>query len=429
MRPSRLRPRALILFLLSFAPALRASDCSGLAQLSLPHVTVVTAAPVEAGDFTPPYGNTLHKLPPFCRFAGVLKPSADSYIRFEVWLPASGWNGKFLGAGNGGFAGAIDYGALGRNITHGYATAGTDTGHEASTVDASWAYHHPEKVIDFGYRALHLTVADAKIIIQNFYGRQPNHSYFDACSDGGREALMEAQRFPEDFDGILAGAPANYWTHLLAGGLKAIVQMPHDPAAYLSATKIPTIQKAALAACDKSDGLKDGIISNPEKCRFDPSVLLCKGVEDSACLTASEIESLKQIYSGAHDKNGGLIFPGLLPGAEEGPIGWSRWVTGEGPGTGLGNGFAENYFRYMVFEDPSWNPLTAGVDEAVHLADTKTAKALNAVDPDLSRFRARNGKLILYHGWNDPGISPWNTVNYFNTVEKRMGKDTVSGFV
>ena len=421
---------ALFAVVLSSAGAsLRAYDCDGLARISLPAVSAVTAQNVNAGDFAPPYGDTLHKLPAFCRFAAVIRPSDDSYIRFEVWMPQSGWNGRLLAAGNGGFAGSIDYGALGRNIGHGYATAATDTGHEGAAVDASWAFHHPEKVIDFGYRALHLTIENANSVIRAFYGKTPDHSYFDACSDGGREALMEAQRYPEDFDGILAGAPANFWTHLLGAGLAGVGEMLENPVSYVSSTKLPAIQAAALAACDSDDGLKDGIIGDPSNCRFDASVLQCTGVETRRCLTAPQVSALKKLYRGAADDHGKQLFPGLVPGAEDGANGWTNWVTGQGPGISSGMGFAENYFRYIVYEDPKWNSLTARTDESVRAADEKTAQALNATDPDLSRFQARGGKLILYHGWNDPAISPWNTIDYFKSVQNKMGSQMVAKFV
>ncbi|MBV9574534.1 MAG: tannase/feruloyl esterase family alpha/beta hydrolase, partial [Acidobacteriales bacterium] len=213
------------------------ASCEGLSAVTLPNTRITVAQSLPAGTFSPPYGHAIDKLPAFCRVAGLMEPTRDSSIHFEVWLPASGWNEKFLGAGNGGFAGSIDYNAMAGDLKRGYATAATDTGHEADGVDASWAFKHPEKVIDFGYRALHETTAAAKVIIQSFYGRVPQRSYFDACSDGGREALMEAQRFPDDYDGILAGAPANFWTHLLAGGIDVAQGMYGNPAAYLSSVK------------------------------------------------------------------------------------------------------------------------------------------------------------------------------------------------
>ncbi|HXB68270.1 MAG TPA: tannase/feruloyl esterase family alpha/beta hydrolase [Candidatus Acidoferrales bacterium] len=407
------------------APVALVADtaCEALAAAALPHTTM-TAQSVSAGTFAPPYGSPADRLPAFCRVAGVIKPSSDSYIRFEVWLPASGWNGRFLAAGNGGFAGSIDYNSLARNLRRGYATAATDTGHEGDAVDASWAFKHPEKIVDFGYRALHQTVVNAKSLIQAFYTRPAQHSYFDSCSDGGREALMEAQRFPEDFDGILAGAPANYWTHMLASGLDLVQALyGRDPASYISSIKVPAINAAVLAACDAQDGVKDGIVNDPPRCRFDPAVLLCKDVESRDCLTAPEVASLKRLYAGTR------LFPGVMPGGETGGNGWGTWILGAGPGGNSGTLYLENYFRYMVFDDPAWNPLTASADAAAHTADERTGKSLNAIDPDLGRFRARGGKLILYHGWNDPGISPLNTINYYNSVAAAMGAADTESFV
>jgi len=434
MMPAAMRPLAAVLSILfsiaaaSAFPA-TAATCESLSGTNLPNTTITTAQSVPAGTFTPPYGGSLEKMPAFCRVAGVIKPSSDSYIRFEVWLPASGWNGRYLGVGNGGFAGAIDFHAMAGNLKRGFATAATDTGHEGDSVDASWAYKHPEKVIDFGYRGLHETTANAKRIIQAFYSHPPQHAYFDSCSDGGREALMEAQRFPDDFDGILAGAPANFWTHLLAGGLGATHAMFGNPAAYISSTKVPAIGAAVLSACDAQDGVKDGIVNDPTKCHFDPSVLLCKGPDSRSCLTAPQVEALKKLYAGGRTSHGVSIFPGVMPGGETGPGGWSLWMTGQAPGASLGAGFLENYFRYMVFEDPAWNPLTANIDNAEQTADEKTAHALNATDPDLRKFQARGGKLILYHGWNDPAISPLNTINYYNSVLAAMGAAEAAKFV
>jgi len=410
-------------------PALHAASCEDLLNVMLPKAKITVAQAVSAGTFSPPYGPAIDKIPAFCRVAGVSQPTADSYIRFEVWLPASGWNGKFLGVGNGGFAGSIDYSALGRVLKRGYATAATDTGHEADGGDASWAFKHPEKVADFGYRGLHETVKNAKTLIQSFYQEPPRHSYFDACSDGGREALMEAQRFPEDFDGILAGAPANFWTHMLTSGVDITKTIYRNPAGYVSSVKIPAIQAATLAACDAQDGVKDGIINDPSRCRFDPTVLRCKGEESRACLTEAEISSLKKYYAGGRNSHGELIFPGFTPGSEEGPGGWGSWITGPAPGFGAGIMFMENYFRYMVFDDPAWNPVTANVDAAERMADEKTARVLNATDPDLRRFQARGGKLVLYHGWNDPAISPLNTINYYNNVLSKMGAQTAESFI
>lgn len=401
--------------------------CERLSSLALPNIAIAVAQSNPAGAFTPPEGDPLDKLPAFCRIAGVMRPTSDSYIRFEVWMPSEGWNGRFLGAGNGGFAGAIDYRTLGGNLKRNYATAATDTGHEADAPDAAWAFKHPEKVVDFGYRALHETAATAKKIIAEFYGRPPEHSYFDSCSNGGREALMEAQRFPEDFDGILAGAPAYYWTKLLTGGVKVSQELYGNPAAYISNVKVPAIDEAVLKACDEKDGVKDGIVSDPESCHFDPSVLLCQGPETRKCLTAPQVAALKTLYAGSGSAAQG--FPGYLPGSENGAGGWGPWILGPAPGLSYGAGFVDDYFRYVVYEDPAWNVLKTNADEALRAAERKTASVLNATNPDLQRFAERGGKLIIYHGWNDPAISPLYATAYRDSVVKTMGEEKTAAFL
>jgi Tannase and feruloyl esterase len=421
---------ALILIATVVALPARAADCATLLNAKLPDTTITVAQAAPAGKFSPPRGQPVEKLPAFCRVAGVIRPSRDSDIRFEVWLPASGWNGRLLSAGNGGFAGSIDYNAMAGDLRRGYATASTDTGHEADWSDGSWAFHHPEKVADFGYRALHATTQNAKSLIQAFYTRLPEHSYFDSCSNGGREGLMEAQRFPEDFDGILAGAPANAWTDLMANGIDVAQALyGRNPAGYISSTKTPALQAAALAACDGQDAVEDGVISDPLQCHFDPSVLLCQGDDSPSCLTAPQMASAKRIYAGGVNAQGKQVYPGLMPGAEDGPNSWAAWITGTAPGQGAGAIIVENYFRYMVYEDAKWNPLTAKVELIQREANEKTARTLNATDPDLRRFQARGGKLILYHGWNDSAISPLYTVNYYESVIATMGAQTAESFL
>lgn len=391
----------------------------------MPDTTIVSAELVTSGTVAPPYGEALTELPAFCRVTGILRPTADSEIRFEVWLPeAKTWNHRFLGTGNGGFGGSIYYWQLGGNLKRGFATAGTDAGHQGDSEDASWAYKHPEKIKDFGYRALHLTTVRAKQILASYYGEAPAKSYFDECSDGGREALMEAQRFPADYDGILAGAPANDWTHLVAAGVSESQVMLGDPAGYISSLKLPAITGAVLAQCDAQDGVKDGVLNDPRACRFEPETLLCKGADALTCLTVPQVRTLKTLYHGGVDDEGRLIFPGLMPG-DEADL-WKSWVINDGPGVSL---YTQNYFRYMVFDDPKWDALTADPDKALQRADAKTAEALDATDPDLSRFAERGGKLILYHGWNDPAISPLNTIRYYGEMQQKMGAAKTADFV
>jgi Tannase and feruloyl esterase len=307
-------------------------------------------------------------LPPFCRVVGAAHPTADSNIGFEVWIPdAAAWNGKYLQVGNGGFAGSIPYGALATALRRGYATAGIDDGHVAGGTNAAWALGHPEKIIDFGYRALKETTDNAKAIIAALTTTGPTRSYFFGCSDGGREALMEAQRFPQDFDGIIAGAPANFWTHLLAAAAWTQQALLETPASYIAPSKLPAVQAAALAACDHvEDGIQDGIVADPRDCNFDPAGLQCTVADTDACLTAPQVSALKKIYAGPRNpRTGELVHPGYEAGAEAPAASFPAWETGPSLaqiGAALLNQFSVNFFRYMVFDDPhaSAVPVSAG---------------------------------------------------------------------
>jgi len=404
-----------------------AATCESLAGVQLAGTTIAAAQSVSAGAFTPPGASQtglapadFKKLPAFCRVQGVLRPSSDSNIQFEVWLPAAGWNGRYEGLGNGGFAGSIEYSGLGSAVAKGYVVSSTDTGHQGNAIAAQWALDHPEKVTDFGYRAIHETAEKSKALIAAFFGNPPRRSYFSSCSNGGREALMEAQRFPADYDGILAGAPANYWTHLLASAA-AEIQFLNDPASRIPAAKVPAIQAATLAACDAQDGVKDGIIGDPQRCKFDAAQLLCKGADSDSCLTASQVASLQKLYAGTHDSSGKPIFPGRVPGGEVGSNGWALWITGQAPNTSLMFAFGTQFYANMVFEKSAWDYRTFQVDRDTQAADAKLARTLNATDADLKPFRDRGGKLIVYHGWNDPAISPLNSIAYFREVQAKMG--------
>jgi feruloyl esterase len=416
----------LLLAALASSPCLlQAQKCETLKDLRLPDTTITLAQSVTSGEVAD-IGTPLHGLPAFCRVAGVLRPTSDSAIQFEVWIPANDWNGRFLGVGNGGFAGSIGYRQLAGNLQRGYATAGSDAGHAAEAEDASWAYNHPEKIKDFGWRAVHLTAERAKVIVAAYYGKPAAKAYFDSCSDGGREALMEAQRFPEDYDGILAGAPANNWVHMVSSGIDVAQATIGDPRGYISSMKLPAIQRASLAACDALDGVKDGVIADPTQCRFDPQALLCKGDDSIECLTQPQVNSLKKYYRGGMDSRGNVIFPGYLPGDESA---WGDWIVGNGPGSGSGVNYVQNDFRYMVTGDPKWNILTADVDASLQQAMAATASELDSTSPDLASFAARGGKLILYHGWNDPAISPWNSIAYYKSVQQKMGAEQAASFL
>jgi feruloyl esterase len=424
-----MRFAALVIFIACAAVPAIAASCEELAKLALPKATVSSAESVPAGTFQPRSGPPFRDLPAFCRVALVLKPSADSHIEAEVWLPSSGWNGKFQGVGNGGYAGAISFGNMAVELAHGYATASSDTGHHAGGTDAGWALNHPEKIVDFGYRAVHETTAQAKAIIKAFYGEGPKRSYFSSCSNGGRQALMEAQRYPADYDGIVAGAPASYWTHLLSAAVWDVQATTVDPASYIPSRKLPAIQAAALAACDNLDGVKDGVIENPAKCHFDPAPLLCKGEDSDSCLTAPQLAALKKIYAGPRDSSGKQVLPGYSPGGEAGAGGWAPWITGTAPAQSLIFAYGSNFFRNMVYNDPSWDYKTFTVDRDVKAADEKMARILNATDTDLKKFQDRGGKLILYHGWSDAAIPALATVDYYQGVIEKMGAQEAAGFV
>jgi tannase/feruloyl esterase len=345
------------------------------------------------------------------------KPTSDSAITIEIWLPASGWNGRLQGLGNGGFAGLIDHQGLGTSMRAGNVATATDTGHTGSPIDAGWALGHPEKIADFGHRGIHEMTRVARAVIQAHFGKAPQHSYFAGCSDGGREALMEAQRYPEDYDGILAGAPANNWTGLLSLAAYDTQALTVEASSFIPPAKIATIANAVNEACDARDGVKDGVLNDPRECHFDPATIQCKVGEDSdKCLTAAQVSALKKLYGGVHDSHGREIHAGYLPGAETGEGGWGLWITGPAPAKSLMAAFAYGYFANMVDDNPKWDARNFDVDAEVKKAEEKTAAALNANDPNLKPFAARGGKLILYHGWNDPAIPALNTVEYYNHV-------------
>lgn len=406
-----------------------AATCEGLAELKLPNTTITTAQSVADRAFTPPTGSAApyKELPAFCRVAGVIKPMSDSEIKFEVWLPSANWNGKFQGIGNGGFAGSISYTGLAGALARGYATASTDTGHSGG--DASWALGHPEKLVDYGHRAIHEMTEKSKLVVKAFYGDGPMRSYFASCSNGGRQALMEAQRYPNDYDGVIAGAPANAFAQILTGFAWNMQTLLGDPASYIPAKKLKAIEAAALAACDTRDGLTDGVLDDPTKCGFEPAVLLCKGAETDECLTEKQVAALKKIYAGPRNSKGQQIIPGFVPGGETGPGGWTGWITGAAPTAAAQFFFSIQAFKNMVYNDPKWDHKTFDLERDGKLANEKLASVLNATDPNLKAFSARGGKLILYHGWNDAALPPVNTINYFQSVVAKMGQRRTDSFV
>jgi feruloyl esterase len=403
-----------------------AASCESLSSLTLANTTITLAQTVPAGEFSlPTTGAALARrfgnLPALCRVAATLKPSSDSDIKIEVWLPTSGWNGKFQGVGNGGFAGSISYGAMVTALNRGYATASTDTGHVGSGVDGSWALGHPERVVDFGYRAIHEATVKAKAIVQAFYDRGARLSYFVGCSQGGRQGLMEAQRYPTDYNAIVVGAPVNFVTHLVAGKLWIASATLKDPASFIPPTQYRLINQAALAACDARDGVTDGLINDPTRCDFDPKTLLCQGAASETCLTAAQVEAVKKIYSGLKNpRTGRDIYPGMARGSE---LGWAAMAGGPNP-----HPFSTEPFKYLVFGDPNWDWRTFDFDADVAKTDAKLASH-NAVDPNLKAFKSRGGKIIMYDGWNADDNIALNSVNYYNSVFRVFGAKQTDEFL
>jgi feruloyl esterase len=342
MQIQRFVGAATLLAAVAFAPAVAlGASCESVISLALPQATVTLAESVGAGQFSPPPGSAgpggrggpavpdLAAAPAFCRVAATMRPTRYSDIRIEVWMPSQGWNGKFLGVGNGGWAGTINYPALAEALRRGYAVASTDTGHTGTAGDASFALGNPEKLIDFGYRAVHEMTVAAKAIVSAFYDDGPRFSYWNGCSTGGKQGLTEAQRFPGDYDGIIAGAPANYWTHLMAGLMWVGRATLSDSASYIPPAKFAVVNRAALNACDALDGVTDGVIDDPRRCRFDPKVLACDGADGPTCLTSPQVAAVQKIYAPAtNPRTGAVIFPGFPPGGE---LGWVAAAGGPEP--------------------------------------------------------------------------------------------------
>jgi feruloyl esterase len=417
MAPYEARISFAVAMLLSAVPA-AAAPCDSLASLSLPHTNVTLAQSVAAGQFAPPGGGgpggaaAFRALPAFCRVTATLQPSPDSAIRIEVWMPASGWNSKLQSVGNGAWAGTISYSAMAAAVAAGYAAASTDTGHTGN--NATFVVGHPERLVDFAYRSVHEMTVAAKAIAASFYGNGPVRSYFNGCSTGGRQALAEAQRFPNDYDGIVAGAAANYPTHLQGAQVWTAKVSHQDEAGYIPPGKYPLLHNAALQACDALDGVTDGVLEDPTRCHFEPA----------AVLTGEQAQVARKIYAGpVNPRTGESVFPGLEPGSE---MGWDT-LSGKDPLS-----LANETYQYLVFQDASWDYRKFDPDHDVAQAEKVIGATMDAIDPNLRPFFGHGGKLLMYHGWADPGIAPLNSVHYYSSVVDTLGgaaKDSIRLFM
>lgn len=397
-------------------PVAAAGSCESLMSLKLP-ATTITLAKVEAAAELPAKARAAKPLPDVCRVAATLRPSSDSEIKMEIWMPVSNWNGKYLAVGNGAFNGTISYDAMMASLARGYATSSTDTGHTGG--GAAWALGHPEKVIDFGWRAMHETAVASKQLIESYYGKDPQFSYFNGCSAGGRQGMKAAQRFPADFDGIIAGAPGLDWTGRAAGAVRIEKRLQQNEAARLGQAERQLLHSAVMQSCDLNDGVKDGVLENPKRCTFDPGVLECKGGETTACLTPPQVETARMIYAGAVNPKTKRLINGLERGSE---LGWTDlgW-TASARATGL------DQFRFLVFRDPSWVVQKFNFETDIVLAEERN-EDINALDPNLKPFISGGGKLISYHGWGDPQIAPAAATQYYESVVQKLGgRDKVDG--
>jgi feruloyl esterase len=388
-----------------------AADCAGMASMALDSVTITKAEHREAAvleqDREPKVS-----LPPHCRIAAVLAPSHDSHIEMELWLPDD-WNGKFLALGNGGWAGSMSFSAMALGLEAGYAVASNDTGHKGGS--AAFAVGHPEKVVDFAWRAMHEMAVRSKQLIESYYEQPPRLSYYQGCSTGGRQGMMEAQRFPADFDGVIAGAPVNNQLTLNATQVQQMKTLIEHRNLALPPEKVQRLHKAVLQACEVNDGVEDGFLNNPLGCKFEPESLQCEGAETAACLTPDQVRAVKDVYAGVYSGDGRLIYPGHAKGFE---LGWRIPKEGTEP-----TPLQTDATRFLVHgDDADWNWHEFDLERDLASVREK-AGFIEALDADLSEFKARGGKIIFYHGWNDPGPSPLNTIDYVGRVEAELGPD------
>jgi feruloyl esterase len=387
-----------------------ATPCQGLKSLSLPQTSISAADFVPAGPFqNPTAGQPANApstpIPAHCRVTMILTPSADSEIKVELWMPAENWNGKFLGVGNGDWGGSIQgYAEMQNALRLGYATAGTDTGHSGNS--GAFAFGHPEKFVDFAYRAIHEMTMKSKLVLKAFYEQSLKYSYFKGCSTGGRQALMEAQRYPEDYDGIIAGAPSARQSHTSPAALARGIQIVRNPNQAISQAKADLINETVRNTCDT---LKEGFLNNPRQCKVDFSKLRCgEGVDTDRCLTVAQIKTVETYYNGVKNSKGELILSGMPLSVPIEPQLSTQTPVGS------------DSVR-IAFQNPNYDGRDFDLDRDMKLIDERIG-FVDAVNPDLSRFKANGGKLLLYQGWQDSNVTSETTIWYYESVLGKMGK-------
>lgn len=421
-----LAPLTVLAAMVLFAGPVFASDCHALTTLAMDGARVTSAEVVPAGPMTTPVPASVPvtlDLPSFCRVKG----TAAGSIGFEVWLPEQGWNGLLLSVGSAGFGGVQPLNALAEGLRKGYAVGGNDTGHQGA--DPAWM-QDPVKVRLWGHAATHLVTAPTKALVAAFYGSPPHHAYFEGCSTGGAQAMEEVEFYPDDYDGVVAGAPGMSYAHLMMSFLWGL-KVSRPPGAFIPPDKLTLLHAAVLAACDDDDGLRDGLISNPLACRFDLASVTCKPNDTATalCLTAAQARTARLIYQGPRNSvTGASIYPGFVYGSESDPsnpkpltYGWSAI---QGP---LAQMFAIPLLRTMVYRDLTWDWRSFDWDKGVAEVDRKVGADITALSPDLRAFRAHGGKLLIYQGWGDQFNAQTLPVDYRRQVIEGLGAKDYTG--
>jgi len=397
--------------------------CAKLKSLKLPDTTITEVQAIEAAVVQIPASPGAPEsarsiaIPAHCRIAGSIKPTTDSDIRFEVLLPASNWSHRYEQVGNGGLAGSIVRPATVAALLRGNATAGTDDGHASDVWDARWAVGHPEKVIDYGYRAVHLTAVAAQALVKAYYGEAASHTYFNGCSDGGRESLMEAQRYPQDFDGYLAGAPGiDIPRNGLAGlhFLRALASL--GPSAQLTPAQLQALSARVLERCDVEDGVKDGVLRDPRRCRFSVRELVCQGPSDGSCLTAAQAAVVQSIYDGPRDpRTGAQLAPGWINTLGTEHLSWPFPTQ---------SGSFDNILDLLLYGKSEPDKVVIDIARAAQDINRSLGPTINSDNPDLRTARRLGRKILQFHGWPDDAVLAQWSVDYFEAVQKFLGSDT-----
>ena len=402
------------------------NSCDRLGNLKLPKTEIILSKLVPAGSFPDSAIKKIrYNMPEHCRVEGIAKPTEKSHINFVVLMPTKEWDGRFYQLGSGGFSGSLGF--YGVDLPKGSAIAASDDGNQGGPGnDGSWALDQPDAIIDYGYRSIKETTIRSKAIIETYYSRQPKFSYFAGCSNGGRQALMAAQRFPEDWDGILAGTPSNYLTYTATMKIWNITAQWGEAGGNIPLEKLSVIQAGALAACSSEAHVINGVATDPRFCRYDPELLDCQSASEKSCLTISQAQALKKIYAGPIDPDTGhSIFPGIEPTFET--MNWHYGLIREKPDTGPLYRLGAGFFRYMVFDDPQFDIFRIDFSDIEAQIDKKYVNGeslksvLNAVDPDLRKLRDRGAKILMHHNWGDTYIPPQSSINYYHGVVSEMG--------